>query len=412
MVKGGTTTKLGTVEGALKVGRNAKITADSDRKVVVTGATYFKGPVTLDCDFECQSIRVEGRGFGPGGDVVVHGDLTVHGIADIDASVNVDGAISAESLDVGGHLESGTLTSNRVRVGGHMTTKGSLYAENIDVGGHMRVFDEVKLVNLRVGGHAEVGGGTISGKVKVRGHFMTTRKLTYGQLQVFGHLRLPGGSSGERLLAAGKVEFDGDTSCKVLEVNGAAKVQGNCSVDEARVNGKLVVSGDLFVSKKLEVLGTAEVSQELKSENLGVGGRLAAERISVISQADLAGEVETSRGLSAESIIVRKGSRIAGPLVGQEIDVGKDVDSGGGPWGNAWMKWYPIGRVTTVEDLYGKAVRIRTHSRALRVFGEVVEMEEGSMADEVVYTDKVELPKNYHLNKSPVKTTKLPGPPV
>ena len=75
--------------------------------------------------------EVISEGFVPGGDVVVHGDLTVHGSADLNATVRVDGAVKCEDLDVGGDFQSKSLTSNRARVGGHMTIEGALEASRL-----------------------------------------------------------------------------------------------------------------------------------------------------------------------------------------------------------------------------------------------------------------------------------------
>jgi len=409
VVKAGATARLGTVEGELRVGRNAKITAESNRKVVVTKGAYFEGPVTIDCDFECQSMRVEGRGFGPGGDVAIHGSLTVLGNADIDASAAVTGTVQAGGLDVGGHFRSGQLTTKRLRVGGHLETVGKLEADEVDVGGHMTVPNEVKIVNLRVGGHARVGGGSISGTITVRGHFSTTKKLAFGRLQVFGNMLLPAGSSGEHLSALGKVEFEGDTSCKELEITGLAKARGDCSAENVDVKGKLDVSGSLCVTKRLQVWGMADIGRAVECETLGVGGKLTAKSVLATDRAEVAGEVKTNRGLKARSVVVGKASKVVGPIIAEKTDVGSDADLGS-IWGLPWWQG-ALGRLTSVEDIHGGMVRLGGYSRAKHIYGETVVMEEGSMADWVVYTEEVRLPQKYFLAKPPVKTGKLPDPP-
>jgi cytoskeletal protein CcmA (bactofilin family) len=408
-VKSGAIAKLGKVEGDLKVGRNATITAEPGQRAVVTGGAYFQGRATVACGFECQSMKVEGRGFGlAGNDITVRGDLIVHGTADIATSVKVEGDIRSVDIDVGGHLESNSLISKRVRVGGHLITS-KLEAETVDVGGHMSALDGVELVDLRVGGHANLGGGTISGKIQVRGHLTTTKKLAYGQVQVFGHLWLPAGSTGERLSALGKVEFEGDTTCKIMEIYGAARVRGSCTAETLKVSGNMRVLGSLGVSKKMGVYGSAEVKQQLECEALAVGGRLAAESIRANSQADIAGEVETTRGLKAKSIHVGKGSRVSGPLVGEQVDVGKETDLGGDLWEHLW---HSVRKMTEVEDVYGRVVRIGPHSLVKRVFGEIVEIETGAIVGELVYRNEVKMPDNYHMNKPPLKTARLPDWPL
>jgi len=409
IVREGETAKLGRVDGDLKVGKNARITAESGRKVSVTGTAHFDGRVTIDCDFECQAMRLEGRGWGPGGDVTVKGDLMVHGVADIDASVRVAGGILAGDLDVGGHLRSGPLKSTRLRVGGHLETKGGLESGDVDVGGHMTVRDQVAISNLRVGGHLKIGGGTISGEIKVRGHLTTVKSLTFGNVQVYGHTLLPAGSSGGRISALGKVVFEGDATCKELDVTGGAIVYGDCNSEDIEAKGNLEVRGEMHVSRRFRVFGAADCRGAVECDTLGVSGRLVAERVSAEAKADIVGEVNTSLGLKSASVAVGKGSKVTGSLIGDRVEIGNEMDFGSA-WGLPWWR-SAVGKTTVVEDVYGKDVRIGSNSRARRVFGDVVELANGGMAEEVNYTKELKLPKEYHLTKPPAKMAKLPDPP-
>ena len=410
-VEAGSTARLGSVSGDLRVGRSATIMAESGNKVTVAGAANFEGAVTIACDFECGSVRVEGRGFGPGpahGNVTVKGSLLVHGDLEIDASADISGGVTAEGVDVGGHLESGGISAKGVRVGGHMKTRGPLKAGDVDVGGHMSVDEQVDIANLNVGGHAEIGGGTIKGNVRVRGHIKTSAALTYGALQVYGHLVLPAGSSGDRLHALGKVEFEGDTRCKVVEVNGTARADGDFTADSMKVNGKLDVKGSLNISEKFEVFGSADAKDRVECGTLMVGGKLAAEKIDTSGRAEVGGEVRTARGLKARDVVVGTGSRISGPIVGESVEVGK------GPITSAWTalaSLHNLGRMTRVEDVYGKDVRIDRYSRAGRVFTETVRMQSGSMADEVIFTKEADISEGVHLEKPPRKADRLPDAP-
>lgn len=407
-VKAGSTARLGRVEGDLKVGRNATIRAESGGGVVVSGRACFDGPAAIDCDFGCQSMRVEGKGFGPAGDVEVNGNLTVEEGADLDATVRVAGSLKAGNLDVAGHLRSGQLSTPRLRVGGHLEVRGELAAEEVDVGGHMTAYGEVKISNMRVGGHAKVGGGSISGEIRVRGHFTTTRKLAFGHLRAFGNTTLPAGSTGERLSSLGRVEFDGDASCRELEVTGGARVRGTLSTENVNLKGNLDASGDFAVSKRFQVWGSADISGALGCETLDVGGRLAAERASVTDRTTIAGEVRTSRGLKSKSVVVGKGSKVAGPIFAESVEVGSESDLGS-IWGLPWWRG-TLGRPTTVGDVHGAEVVIRARSRAGHIFGRTVELEEGAMAEEIVYTGEVKLPSKYFLTKPPRKVGSLPEP--
>jgi cytoskeletal protein CcmA (bactofilin family) len=409
-VKQGTTARLAMVEGNLRAGRKATIMAESGNKVVITGTAYFEGPVDIECDFECGGMRVEGRGFGPSGNVVVKGDLLVRGDLEIDASADVRGTIAAERIDVGGHLESLGITAKGVRVGGHMKIMGPVKAEDIDVGGHTRVGGNVDIANLRVGGHAEIGGGSIKGEIKVRGHFLTSGRLDYGSIQVYGHLTLPAGSSGEALTAHGKVEFEGSALCKALQVDGVARAGGDLTTENLKVNGKLDVRGSLKVKEKLEVFGSAETKKQVECGSVTVGGRLIADRVVASGTADIGGEVWVGQGLKANNVAIRTGSRIKGPVVGEFVDVGRGLMFGGF-WANV-STTHTLGKLTRVEDVHGREVRVERYSQAKRIYGETVRMQAGSMAVEVTYTKEADISEGVHLEKAPKKVDQLPEAPL
>jgi len=409
IIAAGSTIKLGNISGDLKVGRKATIMAESGRKVTVAGSAFFEGPVTIACDFECGRMRVEGKGFGPSGDVLVKGDLLAHGDLEIDASTEVVGTITAERVDVGGHLKSKSISSKGLRVGGHMDTRGTLKAGDVDVGGHLSVDEQVDIASLRVGGHGEIGGGAIRGDIKVRGHFKSHDKLTFGTIQAYGHLALPAGSTGEKLTALGKVSLGGGVFCKGMEIDGVAETEGNCGAENLKVNGKLAVGGTLKVTEKLEVLGSAE-TQGVECGTLTVGGKLAADKVSAGGRAVLAGDVWTAHGLKAQEVAVGVGSRVEGPIIGEVVEVGKGVDLGGF-WAQA-STWRSMGHTTKVDDVYGREVRVNRHSLVKRVYGDIVRMQTGSMADEINYTKEADVSEGVHLEKPPRKLERLPDAPL
>ena len=408
--KAGSAARLGNVEGDLRVGRRATISAETGGKVIVTGTAYFEGPVDINCSLECGRMRVEGRGFGPSGNVVVRGDLHAHGDLEIDASADVHGTITAERVDVGGHLESMGANSKGVRVGGHMKINGSVKAEDVDVGGHMTVDGRVDISNLRVGGHAEIGGGSIKGDVQVRGHFRTSGRLSYGTIQVYGHLTLPAGSSGESLTAHGKVDFEGDAFCRSLEVDGVANAEGDLATRSLKVNGRLEVKGSLKAEDKIEVFGTAETKGQVECASIAVGGKLVAARVVASARADVGGQLWVPRGLKATEVAVGTGSRINGPVVGDVIGVGEGLVFGGF-WAHVSAS-HTLGRLTSVDDVFGKEVRIEKHAQAKRIYGETIRMQAGSMADEANFTKEADISEGVHLEKPPIKLDRLPAPPL
>jgi len=414
VVKGGATARLGTVEGGLRVGRKARIIAESGNKVLVTGDASFEGPVTIDCDFECGSLRVEGRGWGPGGDFAVRGNLAVNGSAGIDASVRVDGGVRAADLDVAGHLRSGPLESKRLRVGGHLTTAGSLKAETVDVGGHATVTGDVDLAGMKVGGHVDIGGGKIAGEATVRGHLKASRKLEYGRLRVYGRLRLPAGSSGEFLRALGKAEFEGGVHCNSLVVEGVGEAGGGCTADDVKVNGRLEVLGPLKAAGSLEVNGTLR-AKDVQCGGLVSSGMLAAASVCVVGDAELAGEVETSRGLKANAITVMKGSGCKGPLVGERIVVGGSgfvMANWERRWAGQTAAARVIGRMTSVEDLHGSEVVVGSNSRCGGIFANRVELGKGCVVGRVTYVESFKMSGTSYQHEPSVKASRLPDRPL
>ena len=244
----------------------------------------------------------------------------------------------------------------------------------------------------------------------MRGHIKTRRNLNFGDFQVFGHLTLPAGSSGERLNALGRVEFEGDGRCKAFEVNGVARVKGDLETETVKVNGKLDVEGGLKVSDRLEVLGSAEAKGQIECGTLAAGGRLVAARVTVAGQAELGGEVRTARGLKAGDIAVGTGSRINGPISGKTIEIGRGLGSGGF-WAQV-SNWRSIGRMTRVDDVYGREVRVDSYSQAKRIYAETVRMRPGSMADEVNFTKEADISEGVHLERPQRKLEALPDAPL
>jgi len=207
------------------------------------------------------------------------------------------------------------------------------------------------------------------------------------------------------------VKFDGDASCKVIEVKGAAEAKGDLSTDEIDVLGMLRVSGSLKVSRELKVVGIADVHERVECQRLAVEGRLSAEKVLVVEEADVSGELRTVGGTKSSTITIRRGARVTGPLVGDQIEVGEKP--GFGQWPSAWSEVRQrIGQMTNVEDVYGRSVIIGSYSQARRVFGEEVQMENGSIAAQVTYTTDLRLTPNHYIHQPPQKTTKLPDPPL
>jgi predicted acyltransferase (DUF342 family) len=407
----GRTARLERVDGELWVASDARITAANGKAVIVSGGAHFEGGAEIACDFECESLKVER------GKLRVAGDLTVRGNADVAHTVEVDGAIRAKSIDVGGKLSSKSIScEGSITVGGLMYVVGDLEAGAVGVGGKVDVSGGVKITDLDVGGKAEVGGGSISGRVRVGGFFASKGALEFGEVLVYGKCALPAGCTGRKLSTFGKLSVAGALSCQQIDVGGVTEVRGDCSAEDLTVNGKLNVGGTLSVSGVLDLRGSAEVAGELNGANLRVGGKFKAQKVILNNEADIAGELETERGMKAKLVTVGSGSRCKGPVVGERIQLGTSsltLANWGGTWAGQSIAIRAVGRMTSVEDLYAKEVVLGKNSRCGKVFAEKVEVAEGCTVEQVVYTTELRGPVHRaFFARPPEKVASLPPFPL
>lgn len=386
-VERGATARLERVEGELRASSNARITAARGGQVTVTGGAYFEGNAQIECDFECDSLRVDR------GRLTVAGNLTVRKGLDVAHTVEASGTIRARDIDVGGKIIARSIScGGSVRVGGLVDVKETLEAASVEVGGKVAVAGAVKLTDLGVGGKADVGGGSIKRHTRVGGLFASTAPLEFGELQVYGKCKLPAGCSGKKLSTFGKLSVEGDIACERVDVGGITSVRGNMSASEVLVNGKLDVSGSLSVEGMLEANGSCEVDGELKGTDLFVGGRLKARRALLSNQVDVAGEVETEQGLKGNSVVIRSGTRCRGPLVGARVELGKSalvIANWKGRWAGQSVAMRAVGRMTDAEDIYGAEVVLGSHARCRGIFADRVELSDGCVVDQVTYTGEL-----------------------
>lgn len=413
-VNRGETKKLRRVDGDLKVGKNATIEALEGNSVVVTGDAYFDGAAELNCDFQCDSLRV-----GGGGVLKVRGNLTVLKKLDVVHSIEADGFVKAEDIDVGGKIYAKSIECKNMRSGGVVEAIESLIAENVNVGGKVLARRNVQITNLDVGGRADVGGGSITGNIRVGGRFEGRSKLEFGDLQVFGHTTFGDSCKGRRMSTFGKVSAASDLECEEIDIEGVTEIHGNCIAKKVEVNGKLDVHGSLISSESVEIYGTADVQRELKSASLRIGGKFRGCRISraeISGDIDLAGAVETLKGLQGNFVVIRSGSRVSGPIVGNLVEVGKSglvVANWNKKWAGQIAAIHMIGKMTRVEDVYGKEVHLGASSQSGKVYADVVEVSVGTMADEILYTTELRGPvEKSYFQHPPRKVSEVPVPPI
>ncbi len=410
-VERGSTAKLDRIDGGLKVGSNARITAAGGRQVTVGGGAYFEGNAEIDCDFECDSLTVDR------GRLTVRGDLTVHKALDVAHTIEAEGAIRAQDIDVGGRLMARSISClGSVRVGGLVHVNETLEAMSVQVGGKVAVTGAVKVADLGVGGRADVGGGSITGHAQVGGLFASTAPLDFGELRVYGKCTLPPDCKGQKISTFGRLSVEGRITCEIVDVGGAADVHGDLGAGEILVNGKLHVSGSLSAKGRLETNGSCEVEGEFSGADLRVGGRFRARKALISGQADIAGEVETDQGLRAKSVTIQSGTRCKGVLVGERVEVGKSqlvfANRGSRLVGQS-IVMRGIGRMTAAEDIYGAEVSLGSNSRCGKIFANRVELGDGCVVDRVTYTDELRRSGGRaFLTRPSEKVSKLPPFPL
>jgi len=328
-VKGGSTVRLGHVEGELKVGNNAKIETSSDEKlVVVSQGAYFEGSAEVNCSFECETLKVGYRGLQP---LRIGGNLIVHKKLEIGESIEVLGTIEAEEIEV-------------------------------------------------------------MGKIRARSI----------KCEIFNTL--------------GNTSVVGNLDCDVMEIGKVTKIQGNCVAKTVGVNGQLLLRGTLESAEYVVIYGSADVSQVIKSRSLKIGGKFRALRAEIDGEIDLAGEAQTAQGLLGNTVIIATGSKCRGPIVGDRVEVGKSgavLADRRDSWAGQSLKLRIIGKGTRVEDVYGKLVRLGASSQSNNVYSEIVEFEQGAIANQVQYTGEIRGPiQTGHFQRTPRKVTKLPIPVI
>ncbi len=402
----GNAAKLGKVESSLKVGNNARIEALEGNLVIVEGDAIFQGAAVLNCDFNCDSIQAR-----RGGILRVRGNLVVHKKIDLDNTLQVDGTISAQEIDVGGKVFAKKIECKKIRVGGTVDSE-TLIAEQVDVGGKISVQGNVQVIDLGVGGRVTVGGGSISGNIRVGGNFQSREDLEFGDLQSFGRAEFLSEARGRKISTSGKVIAARDFQCQEIEVNGVTSIRGNCVTNKIIVNGKLMVDGNLSAVDVIEIYGTGIFQNRVISNDLRLGGRLRAPTVGISGTADIAGSLETTEGLRANLIRVTGGSRCTGPLLGDRIEIGKSkiiVANWNKKWFGQTIALRLVGRMTRVEDVYGKEVFLGSSSQSRKVYGEIVEVGKCAVAEQVTYTKELKgSASSGRFSKPPQKVSRLP----
>lgn len=259
------------------------------------------------------------------------------------------------------------------------------------------------------------GNLTVHKKLEIGESIEVSGTIQAEEIEVMGKIRARSIKC-DRFNALGNASITGNLDCDDMEISKVTKIQGNCVAKTVEVNGQLRLQGTLESAESFVIYGSADVSQVVKSPSLKIGGKLWALRVEIGGEIDLAGEAETTQGLLGNTVIITTGSKCTGPIVGDRVEIGR---SGAvlADWKKSWagqsLKLRVIGKGTRVEDIYGKLVRLGASSQSNRVYSEIVEFEQGAVANQVQYTGEIRGPiQTGHFQHTPRKVTKLPIPGI
>src|SRR6266571_3315146 len=371
----GATTKVGRVEGDLRVGHGARIEREGEG-IEVTGRVICEGEAEFQGNLTCSEFSARGI-WGFVSKIRIHGDLkaaadlkvengqlTVDGSLDakvvsVDKALWIGGDARADDFDVGGVLEvMGTISGKKVDVGGSFKVGGAAEVEEVDVGGRVDIAGVIKSMSLDVGGLARVGGGEVTKDVDVGGKFESTKLLRFSKIDVGGLATLNEGGTG------------GDVD----------------------VGGLLRVSGSLTLEKDLDIGGKAYIGAELSLDSLEVGGSMEANQIIAQKDIEVGGDLKTVKGAKADKVELGHNSRTSGPIVAREVSIGHG------------------GRV---EDVFADTLEMEHGSRARNLYFRQGTLESGVYVEgEVQYTGSIEASSDVRFAIPPSKVTELPKQPL
>ena len=186
-VKPGSITRLGRVDGGLKVGNNAKIEAADGKLVVVSQGARFQGPAEVNCDFECEALEVGHRGLQP---VRINGNLIVHRKLEIGGTVEVSGAITAGEIIAVGKLKAQSIRCGALSTPGNARISGSLVCDAVEIGKATEVKGDLRAGTLDVIGELHLQGTLeVSDSVVVYGSADISKTVRSESLKIGGQFR-------------------------------------------------------------------------------------------------------------------------------------------------------------------------------------------------------------------------------
>ena len=202
-------------------------------------------------------------------------------------------------------------------------------------------------------------------------------------------MRLSGGK-GEDIDVGGRLNSEGDLKFNKIDVGGRVKIDGNAQGKEIKVGGKLKVSGKLKIEGDIRVGGKVEVDENLNVDLIKVGGKIFAKRIEGKREIETT-VLETLDGAKAPRIVINRGGKVRGPLMGEEIILKDKVKA---------------------EDIYADTVFLRKGCNVGKIFAREVSIESKTRVQRVYYTQSLLTDKLVKYAYPPEKVKEVPQSPI
>src|SRR2546422_395477 len=306
-VPGNATVKLARVDGQLHLLERARVQAEGESPIEVSGEVICQGDAEFEGSLSCSRLNVDHGRVEISGDLKSTGEIDVqHGELRIDGSLNassvevdarlfvgksatahdLDEGGEGRTIDVGGRFESkGNLTFESIDVGGTVEISGNGEGEEVDIGGMLEVSGNLHLKrDLEIGGKARIGGSLKLASLEVGGMIEADLIEAEDEVEVGGRLRTTKGTKAKTIelghrseaigvLVGGRVKIGDnarveDVYADTLEMGERARA-GNIYAKDVRLESRCRISGEVKYSDRIEAEPDVEFAKPpIKTDDL------------------------------------------------------------------------------------------------------------------------------------------------
>src|SRR2546427_369573 len=292
------TVKLTKVDGQLHLLERARVQAEGESPIEISGEVICEGDAEIEGSLTCSRLNVDHGRVEISGDIkstgeidVEHGELRIDGSLDassveVDARLFVGKSATAHDFDVGGRFESkGNLTFESIDVGGTVDINGNGEGEEVDIGGMLEVSGNLHLKgDLEIGGKARIGGILKLASLEVGGMIEADLIEAEDEIEVGGRLRTTKGTKAKTIelghrseaigvLVGGRVKIGDNARVEDVYADTVGMGEGvraaNGYAKNARFESRCRISGEVRYSEKVEAESDVEFAKPpTKTDNL------------------------------------------------------------------------------------------------------------------------------------------------